>query len=59
MTYKEKLYQEHPELLSPKIDITKFACPDSYGYEDYSECDGLGGNCEACWGREMKEKDKS
>lgn len=63
MTYKEKLLQEHPELASSKVDITKFACPDSYGYEEYSECDGveygrIEDGCEACWNREMTKEDK-
>lgn len=58
MTYREKLQQEHPETVSNRYWGGCRSCPDSYGYEDYSECDESGRNCEACWDREIPEKGK-
>lgn len=59
MTFKERLQRELPTFVNEKWWGGCKSCPDSYGYEDYSECDGTGGNCEACWNREIPEVEKS
>lgn len=56
MTYREKLQQEHPRRARMGFDGGCSLCPDSYGYEEYSECNEVDGNCERCWDREIPEK---
>ena len=58
MTYKEKLMLEHPEEVSESAEGGCYGCPDSYGYEDYSDCDGVEDGCEECWNREIPEEEK-
>lgn len=55
MTYKEKLQTEHPELMD---SYWMHHCPDSFGYEEYSDCrDFPCTECKACWNREMPEEE--
>lgn len=57
MTFREKLMEEHPEMLEKTLKKYCSVCPEEYGYENYFDCpDNL--DCRDCWGREMKE-DKS
>lgn len=56
MTYKEKLQQEHPEYADPKWDGGCMGCPDTHGYEYYSDCGELDGDCDKCWSREIPEE---
>lgn len=57
MTFKEKLQQEHPELMEAYYWLHH--CPDSFGYEDYSDCgDFACDECKACWDREMPEEEE-
>lgn len=57
MTYKEKLQIEHPE--GVLNDGWCLGCPEDYGYEDNSHCDGdvPCGECRKCWDREITEKE--
>ena len=56
MTYKEKLQAEHPEQIETYwLDH----CPDSFGYEEYSDCGNfVCDECKACWDREIPEEDE-
>ena len=50
MTFKEKLKQEHPEMINPHFIGGCQGCPWGYGYEEKHECKV---DCEKCWNREM------
>lgn len=58
MTYKEKLRQEHPDLVNNNKFIGGCSgCPSDYGYEpphDKKKCTHE--LCESCWNREMEIK---
>jgi len=54
MTFKQKLMQEHPELVDDKYWGGCYQHPETYGYEDNSDFCG-GHTCKECWGREMPE----
>lgn len=54
MTFREKLQAEHPELMET---YWLHLCPDSFDYEDYSDCGDFNSDeCKACWNREMTEE---
>lgn len=58
MTFKQKLMQEHPELVD-KFDENNGGCPYDYGFEQPFPCENP--TCEQCWNREMPgtQEDKS
>lgn len=57
MTYKEKLQEEHPEQME---NYWLHHCPDSFGYEEYSDCGDFScDECKKCWDREIPEEEKS
>jgi len=65
MTFREKLKQEHPELIGDTYLGGCASCPHRYGYEDDedSPCrnhtrDGGVDSCKACWDREIPEETK-
>lgn len=54
MTYKEKLEQEHPEMLSKNYDGGCKDCPHDYGYCENPPIEFCRRTtCEECWNREM------
>jgi|GEM_PF-847054 hypothetical protein len=63
MTFKEKLAQEHPDLVNDKWAGGASGCPCDYGYEPFDReigsCPrpGQPGGCGACWDREMPDKE--
>lgn len=65
MTFREKLMQQHPELVSNKFVGGCCLCPCDFGYEkaEISPClisgkDVCGyDECAACWNREMPEEE--
>ena len=57
MTYREKLKQEHPELVGPQFVAGCCGCPPDYGYPSpVGRCAEM--NCEDCWNREVTERTK-
>lgn len=58
MTYKEKLQQEHPEMINKKGEC--WNCPHDYGYCEnppIEHCRSM--NCNACWEREIQSAEPS
>ena len=59
MTCREKLQQEHPELVDDKWIGGCDGCPDEYGYLEVPDfCGGHEKACTRCWDREIKEEKK-
>lgn len=56
MTFLEKLKIEHPEDVNECVKFDDGHCPDHYKYEKESHCSEIGGDCKACWNREMPEE---
>lgn len=60
MTFKEKVTQEHPEMVDEYYTGGVAQCPCHYGYEpntSLSSCEGPSSDvCAACWNREMPEE---
>ena len=57
MTYKERLREEYPELVSGAFEGGCKGCPYHYGYEN--EESDVCPNCYACWNREIPEPFKT
>lgn len=59
MTFKEKLANEHPELVNRKYSGGCADCPKTYGYTNDTNCfidkDGQV-DCTKCWNREIPEE---
>ena len=62
MTYREKLEQEHPELIDPCFLGGCAYCPSAFGYEPHGNelCDldqnGITDKtCRKCWDREIEQ----
>lgn len=57
MTFKEKLFIDHPEYIND-TNYFIYVCPSDYGYEEpknfFEYCAGLECCCEECWEREME-----
>lgn len=60
MTYREKLQEEHPDMISDKYYGGCFLCPYDYGYTRRWACPEQIGKettietCTRCWDREME-----
>lgn len=54
-TFRDRLTQEHPECVDPKVAGGCYGCPFSWGYEEKPPaiCNEITlANCEECWDRE-------
>lgn len=51
MTFREKLAQEHPECMDPRLLGGCLGCPSRYGYEAEFCCGKM--SCKDCWSREI------
>lgn len=51
MTYREKLQQEHPELVDDFFCGGCSGCPSFYDYVKSKDCPDT--SCAECWNREM------
>lgn len=62
MTFREKLMQEHPEIMDYEDFEDAMGCPSFYGYEpETGKCPDEYANCGVdfcclCWNREMEDK---
>lgn len=57
MTFKEKLEKEHPNKIVATEEGDCVGCPQTYGYEEKSECEKYE-SCEQCWCREIPGTEK-
>ena len=62
MTFKEKLYKEHPECVHDGYIFGCRGCPVHYGYEKEKPCKknpSVASNCaRLCWGRTIPKEQK-
>ena len=56
MTYRDYVRDHFPLYVNDDVDGGILMCPPTYGF-DRVPCSGL--TCDACWGREISDSDKS